>query len=99
MTKRVLVGLVVLGMAVFALEGGEYGTVDLLRLKGQIRRERDSIIRLRVEVDSLAEVERALTTYPRTQERVARELYGMIRPGEILYQVVPPDSTGVARRR
>jgi cell division protein FtsB len=98
-TKRVLIALVVLGMTAFALEGGEYGTVDLLRLKGQVRRERDSIVRLRVEVDSLAQVQRALATDPRTQERAARELYGMIRPGEILYQVVPPDSDSLARRR
>ncbi len=99
MTKRVLVALAALGMAAFALEGGEYGTVDLLRLKGQIRREQDSIARLRVEVDSLAQVQKALATDPRTQEKAARELYGMIRPGEILYQVVPPDSGGRAAQR
>ncbi len=89
--------LVALGMAAFAVEGGEYGTIDLLRLKGQVRREQDSIVRLRVEVDSLARVDHALTTDPRTQERAARELYGMIRPGEILYQVVPPDSDSTSR--
>ena len=92
MTKRVLIALAALGMAAFALEGGEYGTVDLLRLRAQIRREQDSIARLRVEVDSLAQVQKALATDPRAQEKAARELYGMIRPGEILYQVVPPDS-------
>ncbi len=98
MTKRVLMALVALGMAAFAVEGGEYGTVDLLRLRGQVRRERDSIVRLRVEVDSLAQVEHALTTDPRAQERAARELYGMIRPGEILYQVVPPGSDSTSHR-
>jgi cell division protein FtsB len=30
------------------------------------------------------------------QERVARERYGMIRPGELLYRLVPADS---GRRR
>ena len=90
--KKILIGLVVLAMAAFALEGGEYGTTDLLRLKGQVRTEQAAIVRLRVEVDSLARYERALTTDSATQERVARELYGMIRPGELLYQVVPPDS-------
>ena len=92
MTKRVLVGLVVLGMVGFAAEGGEYGTLDLLRVRGRVQREQAAIARLRNELDSLARVEQALTTDPATQERVAREAYGMIRPGEILYQVVPPDS-------
>jgi len=99
-TKRLLIAAAVLGMAVFAVQGGEYSTVDLLRLKAQVGAEQDSIVRLRVEVDSLAQVEKAITTDPRAQERAARELYGMIRPGEILYQVVPPDSsTGAAARR
>jgi cell division protein FtsB len=98
-TKRVLIALAALGMAAFALQGGEYGTVDLLRLKGQVRTEQDSIVRLRLAVDSLLGVQKALTTDPRAQERAARELYGMIRPGEILYQVVPPDSDSVSRRR
>lgn len=97
MTRRVLLGLAALGMAVFAVEGGEYSTADLWRLKGRVRREQDSIARLRLVADSLAQVEHALRTDPVTQERVARELYGMIRPGEILYQVVPSDS-GAARR-
>ena len=96
MTRRVLVGLVVLGMVGFAAEGGEYGTLDLLRLRSQMRRERDAIVQLRSEVDSLSRVEKALTTDSATQERVAREVFGMIRPGEILYHVVSPDS---ARRR
>jgi cell division protein FtsB len=90
--KRLLIGLVVLAMAAFALEGGEYGTTDLLRLKRQVRDERAAIVRLRGEVDSLSRFERALANDSATQERVARELYGMIRPGELLYQVVPPDS-------
>ena len=29
---------------------------------------------------------------PRVQERVARESFGMIRNGEFLYKLVPPDS-------
>lgn len=90
--KRILVGLVVLVMAVFALEGGEYGTTDLVRLKGRVRAEQRAIVRLRYDVDSLSRYERALRTDSATQERVARELYGMIRPGEQLYQVVPLDS-------
>lgn len=88
-----LVAAVVVAMAVFALEGGEYGTRDLLRLKGQIRDERERIAELRLEVDSLSRLGRALRRDPATQERYARELYGMLRNGEVLYQVVPRDSS------
>ncbi len=91
--KRLLIALVVLAMVAFALEGGEYGTLDQLRLKRQVRDEQANMARLRRELDSLARLERALKTDPVTQERVAREVYGMIRPGERLYQVVRPDST------
>jgi cell division protein FtsB len=90
--KKVFGALAVVAMAGFAVEGGEYGTVDLLKLKAQVRGERDSIVSLRSEVDSLARLEQALKTDPATQERVAREVFGMIRPGELLYQVVPADS-------
>ncbi len=90
--KRALLVLVALALAAFAVEGGEYGSYDLLRLKSQVREQQSAIVHLRHEVDSLAAVARALETDPAAQERAARELYGMIRPGEILYQVVPPDS-------
>jgi cell division protein FtsB len=92
--KRLLGGLAVVAMVGFAVEGGEYGTIDLLKLKSQVRAERDSIVRLRTDVDSLTRLKHALETDPATQERVAREVFGMIRPGEILYQVVPADSAG-----
>jgi cell division protein FtsB len=91
--RRVLLAVVVLGMAGYAVEGGEYGTLDLLSLRRQVRTERAALDRLRHELDSLQREKRALAEDPRVQEKVARELYGMIRPGEILYQVVARDST------
>jgi len=93
---RILALVGVLGaMAFYAVEGGEYGATDLLALRGQVRRARADLSRLRHEVDSLQRLERALRTDSALQEKVARELYGMIRPGEMLYQVVTPD--GAAR--
>jgi cell division protein FtsB len=91
--RQVLLALVGLGMAAYAVEGGEYGTMDLLALRKQVRAERVALDRLRHEVDSLQREERALAQDPRVEEKVARELYGMIRPGEILYQVVAKDTT------
>ena len=91
--KRVVLGTVLLAAALFALEGGEYGTRDLLAMKRQVREEQDRIVALRHDVDSLNREARLLRTDARTQERVAREVYGMIRPGEVLYQVVRRDTT------
>lgn len=90
--KRAAVLMVLLVLAGFAIEGGTYGTRDLMALKAQVRDERAKIARLRIEVDSLARDARALKNDPVRQEREARELYGMIRPGELLYQVVPKDT-------
>ena len=87
------VGTALLGAALFALEGGEYGTGNLLALRRQVRDEQSRIEALRHEVDSLNRLARLLKTDARTQERVAREVYGMIRPGEVLYQVVRRDTT------
>ncbi len=44
---------------------------------------------LRIELDSLAQLAHDLETNPAVQERVAREQFGMIRDGEVLYRVVP----------
>lgn len=91
--KYVLALALVVALAAFAVQGGEYGTTDLRALSRRAQAERDAMARLRHEVDSLARLERALTADSATQERAARELYGMIRPGELLYQVVPADTT------
>jgi len=82
-----LVGAVVLlGLAVW---GGEYSTADWLTMRRQLADERDKVAVLQVEVDSLAKAAKDLETNPAVQERVAREEFGMIRDGEILYRVVP----------
>lgn len=88
MTRAQLAALAVLvaGMA-FGAFGGEYGTFDWLQLKRQVREERAAIQQLQVQLDSLRREADALEHDPATQERVAREQFGMIRPGEILFRV------------
>jgi len=76
-------------LAALALWGGEYGTADWLTMRRQLGEERAAVAALRVELDSLAKLARDLETNPAVQERVAREQFGMIRDGEILYRVVP----------
>ncbi|HET7025991.1 MAG TPA: septum formation initiator family protein [Gemmatimonadales bacterium] len=82
---------------VFAVEGGEYSTWDLLQLRSDLARERQAIADLKVEVDSLQTLAKAIETDPRTQERIAREQFGMLRKGEFLYRLVPPDTVNGQR--
>ena len=77
----------------FGIQGGEYATTDLFALRRQEASERAQVERLRVVVDSLQKAAVAIEHDLRTQERVARERFGMIRRGELLYRLVPPDST------
>ena len=89
--RRIVLGAVVLGIVVFAVQGGEYGTSDLVRQR--TRRERlqsriDSLTRL---VDSLERRKRAVRTDAATQERIAREEFGMVKgEKELLYRFADP---------
>ena len=76
----------------FAVQGGEYGTFDLIQLRDEERLERATVLDLRAMVDSLRREADAIERDPRVQERVAREQFGMIRHGEFLYRIVPADS-------
>jgi len=84
---RLLGILVLAGALVFALAGGEYGTLDWLELRRQERAEQQAITELTVEVDTLKRFAKALETDRRLMERIAREEFGMIRKGEFLYRL------------
>ncbi len=75
----------------FGIQGGEYGTTDLLALRRQESAEEAQVVRLQQAVDSLTREANAIEHDLRVQERVARERFGMIRRGELLYRLVPPD--------
>ena len=81
MSRLELAGIVatIVGLAL-AFQGGEYGTLDWLQLRRQLAEERAALRALEVELDSLG--------------RAAREQFGMIRPGELLYRLVPQVSPG-----
>ena len=84
-----VVAALLAGAALFALGGGTYTTLDLIKLKGQLKDEQDAIAQLKGEIDSLTKVANAAEHDPRTQEQLARDQYGMIRSGEYLYRIVP----------
>ena len=86
-TRLVLAILAIVGGIAFGALGGEYGTNDWWTLRRQVREEDSTITRLQVEIDSLSKVAKALETDPAVQEKVARESFGMLRPGEIEYRL------------
>jgi cell division protein FtsB len=71
----------------FAVQGGEYSTRDLYVLHtktGTLTREVDSLQR---QVDSLGRYLKLVKSDSATQERIAREEFGMVRGDkEILYR-------------
>ncbi|HET9604631.1 MAG TPA: septum formation initiator family protein [Gemmatimonadales bacterium] len=81
-------------MAVFAVEGGEYSTWDYRALQREVADEQARQVRLTEMVDSLTRLRKAIETDPAVQERIAREQYGMIRPGERLYRLAPAPAAG-----
>ena len=88
--KRWAIAAIVAAAAFFAVQGGEYSTLDYIELRREMRAESLQVVSLERVVDSLAKVAEAVETDPKVQERIARERYGMIREGEYLYQLVEP---------
>ena len=96
--RTLLKALAVLAVLYFAIEGGEYGTSDLLsqgRRERALTQETDSLQRV---VDSLIAYRRAVQTDPAVQERIAREEFGMVRGDrELLYRYAEDQPAGSRR--
>ena len=71
----------------FALQGGEYSTRDLFALRSRTQRLTHEVDSLQRQVDSLGRYLRLVRSDSATQERIAREEFGMVRGDkEILYR-------------
>jgi cell division protein FtsB len=91
--KRLVWLVLILAAALFAIQGGEYGTSDLVRQRQRHRLLQAQVDSLQREVDSLAAWKHALATDPALQERIAREEFGMVRGDkEVLYRFAEPES-------
>ena len=92
--RLLAVVVVVLAALAFAVQGGEYGTTDLLRQKQRKAALLASIDSLKHVVDSLKGYKHRLQTDPVLQERIAREEFGMVRGDkELLYRFAEPADT------
>jgi cell division protein FtsB len=98
--KRLGVAALIAVAIVFAVEGGEFGTRDLVRQRQEKKRVTRAVDSLQHIVDSLRRYANAVQNDPATQERIAREVFGMVRGDkELLYRFTPRvDSTKTGRR-
>jgi len=91
--KRVLLP-VLLGLAVYyAVFGGEYSLLELGRVRREMAAQERELALLRREIDSLRAWADSLQNDSATIERLARERFGMIREGEVLYRLAEPRDT------
>jgi len=95
--KLLLFRLAIVFAIYFALQGGEYSTYDLFRQRQRERMLLQMVDSLEHDVDSLKTLKRLLDSDPATQERIAREDFGMIRDKELLFRFLDPDSVKVRR--
>ncbi len=98
MLARAIFWLIVAGAALFAIQGGEYSTMDLWRQRQRkitLKAETDSLAH---DVDSLRALATAIQTDRATQERIAREEFGMVRgEKEIVYRFDEPKDSSPKR--
>jgi cell division protein FtsB len=88
LVKRVAWGVGALAVLVYAIEGGEYGTSDLLTQRDRKAALAQNVDMLAEEVDSLRAELKAVTSDPVRLERMAREEWGMVRgEKELLYRM------------
>ena len=78
--------------AYYAVYGGEYSLLEMRRLEREKTLEAERLRQTRGEVNQLRSWSDSLEHDSATLERIARERYGMIKPGERLYRFV--DSAG-----
>jgi cell division protein FtsB len=82
----------------YAVLGGEYSAFDLQRLDRLQAEETAALDVARSEVAQFREQSALLQDDAATLERVARERFGMIRPGETLYRFVEVEAPVSAAR-
>ena len=93
----------VIGVALyFVVAGGEYSFLDLRRAESELEVRRNELPAVRRQIDSLRARIDSLQHDDEALERLARERYGFIRDGELLYRLTEteaPPEPAVAPRR
>jgi len=94
--KRGLLPALLALAAYYAVFGGEYSIFEVSRARADVAAAEVELASLRRTIDSLRARADSLEHDPATLERIARERFGMVRPGETLYRFAAPSEGGVA---
>jgi cell division protein FtsB len=86
--RWVLAIVLLAGALYYALFGGDYGYFEVRRLERERTAEEARVKALDAQLKELRSRADSLQHDSGTIERVAREKYGLIRPGERLYRFV-----------
>ena len=67
------------------------GFVSRLRINGEVEEKQERVLTLKRDIQNLSRERDRLKNDHKAVEHVARETHGMIRPGEIVYRVLPSE--------
>lgn len=98
MRRLVFLGLLALA-AYFAVFGGEYSALDARRARAELEARRAEVAVEMRRIDSLQARIDSLHHDDEALERLARERYGLIRDGELLYRLTdtgPDEASGAS---
>src|ERR1044072_9844730 len=93
MIRRVLLGIGVLAVIWFAVDGGEFGSWDLWKQRQNRKQLQHEIDSLQQRGDSLRKYRARLDTDRALQEKLARENVGMVRGDKELLYLITPDTS------
>jgi cell division protein FtsB len=98
--KRIIWWALIALAVFFAVQGGEYSTRDLFVLRRRHAALTQEVDSLQRQVDSLARFLKLVKSDSATQERIAREEFGMVRGDkEMLYRFGDAPSTSADKSR
>ena len=91
--KKTILPVILLLAAYYAVFSGEYSWFALREVRTELEQVEGELTRKRQQIDSLLALSDSVESDPNMLERIARERFGMIRPGETLYRFAEPPNS------
>ena len=91
--KKTILPVILLLAAYYAVFSGEYSWFALREVRTELEQVEGELTRKRQQIDSLLALSDSVEFDPNMLERIARERFGMIRPGETLYRFAEPSNS------